>query len=450
MISVNTGSGNPGDAVPFDLAAQIGCNMAGNRVVMILETYTMRKSAQLALILGAGLMLPFSAPAQEGAAATAPITAIERSALNPSREMLELGRSVADRACADCHGLDGLSAEPGQPHLAGQRTVFLYRVLQSYQARERGNDAMTHSIGFLNEEALLAISAFYASLPPAPAQTATDPPADEDGDPFESIRDDIKKCVKCHGEDGNSTASGMPNLTAQDPAYFVTSMRAYVEKERNHKLMARLVSKLDDQVIAEMGTFYAVQIPLRTQTVGDGDAKAGEAAAEPCATCHGDDGNASGNDMPTLAGQDARYFIKAMKAYKDGTRQHEKMFEAAEHLSDTDMADLAAFYAGQEPLRRNIRTPLTTAEWIGRCERCHGIDGNSSDPRFPMLAGQDRAYLENSLQAYAGKTRHSSTMHAMAEPLSQADIERIARHYSTRTPKSVVYMQLPCEELTEP
>jgi hypothetical protein len=37
----------------------------------------------------------------------------------------------------------------------------------------------------------------------------------------------------------------------------------------------------------------------------------------------------------------------------------------------------------------------------------------------------------------------------MSDPLSAADIERIVEHYSTREPKSVVYMQLPCEEPTD-
>jgi cytochrome c553 len=403
------------------------------------------------VLLGACMFHSPAALAQEGMAATAPLSTAERSALTPSREMIEMGGGVAERACADCHGMDGISAEPGQPHLAGQRTVYLYRVLQSYQARQRGNDAMTHSIGFLNDEALLAIAAYYASLAPAlaPAATGEEPQADG-GDPFSSIRDDMKKCVKCHGADGNSSGSGMPNLTAQSAEYFVHSMQAYAAGERGHKLMTKLVSDLDEQAINEMAVFYAVQKPLRKENSSDGDAKAGELAAEPCAACHGDDGNASGNDMPTLAGQDARYFVKAMQAYKNGTRQHEKMFEAAENLSEAEMANLAAFYASQEPVRRNVRTPLTTSEWIGRCERCHGIDGNSTDPRFPMLAGQDEDYLASALKAYAGEARGSSTMHAMAAPLSQADVARIARHYATRTPKAVVYMQLPCEDMTEP
>jgi len=115
-------------------------------------------------------------------------------------------------------------------------------------------------------------------------------------------------------------------------------------------------------------------------------------------------------------------------------------------LSETDIANLASFYAVQEPVRRNVRTPLTTTEWIARCERCHGMNGNSTDPRFPMLAGQDPTYLRNALQSYAGKVRGNSTMHAMASPLSAVDIEQIVNYYSTREPKSVVYIELPCEE----
>jgi cytochrome c553 len=153
--------------------------------------------------------------------------------------------------------------------------------------------------------------------------------------------------------------------------------------------------------------------------------------------------------MPSLAGQDARYFVKAMKAYKDGKRQHQQMFDAVNELSEADVDNLAAFYASQEPLRRDVRTPLTTNEWVDRCERCHGIDGNSTDPRFPMLAGQDPTYLAKTLESYIGATRSNTTMHAMSDPLSAADVERIVKHYATREPKSVVYMQLPCEDLTD-
>ena len=386
----------------------------------------------------------------QGGLATEPINELERQALNPSRAMIEQGKSVAQSACASCHGLDGISTGEGTPHLAGQRTVYLYRVLQAYKDRDRKNDAMVQAKGFLNKQALLDVSAYYANQPPAqPQQASTESSTAGSGDPFAGIRDDMKKCVKCHGEDGNASASGMPNLSAQHPDYFVESMKAYVEGSRNHGLMKKLAANLDDTTLTSMGVFYAVQVPARTETTGDGDTDLGKILSEPCAACHGADGNADGANMPTLAGQDARYFVKAMQAYKDGKRKHEQMFDAVDELSDADIDNLAAFYAGQEPVRRNVRTPLTTAEWVDRCERCHGIDGNSTDPRFPMLAGQERTYLANAFQAYISNTRGNSIMHAMSDPLSQADLERIVEHYATRSPKSVIYMQIPCEQTTD-
>ena len=70
------------------------------------------------------------------------------------------------------------------------------------------------------------------------------------------------------------------------------------------------------------------------------------------------------------------------------------------------MKNLAAYYAAQQPKAPNVRKPLTTAEWAERCDRCHGVNGNSTDPRSPMLAGQRVDYLEKVLHAYrAGSAR---------------------------------------------
>ena len=183
----------------------------------------MMKSLQTAAALGALLMVPLAATAQ-GLASTGPITAEERAALTPSRAMLERGWDVANTACASCHNQDGISRTAGVPHLAGQRMVYLHRVMQAYQQRERHNDDMNHAIGFLNEEAILSAAAYYASLTPARVQPSGEGSMDavqvKGGDPFATIREDMNKCVKCHGEDGNASASGMPNLTAQDPANY--------------------------------------------------------------------------------------------------------------------------------------------------------------------------------------------------------------------------------------
>jgi cytochrome c553 len=122
------------------------------------------------------------------------------------------------------------------------------------------------------------------------------------------------------------------------------------------------------------------------------------------------------------------------------------MFEAVESLNEQEMMDLASYYASEEPRRRDVRMPLKSTEWITRCERCHGIDGNSSDPRFPMLAGQDETYLRNALKAYANGARENTTMYAMAAPLSMMDIEQISAYFASQQPKAVIYMSMPCAD----
>lgn len=423
----------------------------------------MKIAIQLLAIITLITLFPAECYAQSSIAVRA-IDDTERQAMFPSRDMIEFGQAAAEANCAACHGMDGLSDAEGKPQLAGQRTVYLYRVLKAFQTGERKDELKNHKT-FLNDQAMLSTAVYYAGLTPSKAQpdpkpvTAAETPetaeeagteenpgqvAADDDDPFLNIRVAMKRCVKCHGESGEAGGSGMPSLTGQDPDYFVTSMTAYVDGGRSHKLMKRLSAKLDEAALREMGVFYAVQEPLQTETLGDGDAKVGRRLAEDCSSCHGVDGNAKNPNTPSLAGQDAKYFIKAMNHYKDGKRKHQKMFEAVEVLNEQEIIDLASFYAAQEPRRREVRMPLKSIEWITRCERCHGLDGNSSDPRFPMLAGQDETYLKNTLKAYANGARENTTMFAMAAPLSAMDVERIGAYFASQQPKAVVYMQLPC------
>ena len=69
-----------------------------------------------------------------------------------------------------------------------------------------------------------------------------------------------------------------------------------------------------------------------------------------CVGCHGIAGYKTAYPevyhVPKLAGQQPAYIVKALQAYKSGERQHGSMRGIAASLSDKDMADLAAYYAG--------------------------------------------------------------------------------------------------------
>ena len=62
--------------------------------------------------------------------------------------------------------------------------------------------------------------------------------------------------------------------------------------------------------------------------------------------CHGANGISPNPIWPNLAGQKDQYLIKQMKAFRDGTRNDPVMAPMAKMLTDDDIANLAAYYAG--------------------------------------------------------------------------------------------------------
>ncbi len=76
-----------------------------------------------------------------------------------------------------------------------------------------------------------------------------------------------------------------------------------------------------------------------------GDPAAGRHKAAACRTCHGLDGLSRQPDAPHIAGQVAVYLRDQLAKYRSGERAHPVMEVIAKQLSDTDIEDLAAYYA---------------------------------------------------------------------------------------------------------
>lgn len=67
------------------------------------------------------------------------------------------------------------------------------------------------------------------------------------------------------------------------------------------------------------------------------------------------------------------------------------------------------------------------------CAACHGVDGNSLNPIWPSLAGQNAAYIVRTLQAFKAGTRSNVLMDAQAKPLTDQDMQDLAAYFSSRT-----------------
>lgn len=85
---------------------------------------------------------------------------------------------------------------------------------------------------------------------------------------------------------------------------------------------------------------------IAADTATAADAATGKQKAAMCAVCHGLNGLAKNPEAPNLAGDNANYLIKQLKAFKSGERKNDQMSIIAESLSDDDIANLAAWYSG--------------------------------------------------------------------------------------------------------
>ncbi|MDD2770050.1 MAG: c-type cytochrome [Methylococcus sp.] len=68
-----------------------------------------------------------------------------------------------------------------------------------------------------------------------------------------------------------------------------------------------------------------------------------------CAPCHGSQGVSASETHPNLAGQDRMYLASALQAYKCGARNAPLMNQVAAKLSEQDIGNLTAYFAGLSP-----------------------------------------------------------------------------------------------------
>ncbi|HET7832503.1 MAG TPA: c-type cytochrome [Gallionella sp.] len=66
------------------------------------------------------------------------------------------------------------------------------------------------------------------------------------------------------------------------------------------------------------------------------------------------------------------------------------------------------------------------------CAACHGVDGKSTAPMFPNLAGQNSVYLKKQLEDFINGRRMNDLMSPAVAALKPKDVDALAAYYSTR------------------
>jgi cytochrome c553 len=174
-----------------------------------------------------------------------------------------------------------------------------------------------------------------------------------------------------------------------------------------------------------------------------GNAAAGKAKSAQCVACHGPGGSPSpAMPFPALAGQDSDYLLKQLRDFKSGKRENPVMQNEAKRLSDQDMQDLAAYFvtvtprvvgaANAELVKKGQRIYRggVAKSGVSACMSCHGPAGHGIPPRFPRVAGQTGAYIEQQLLAFkeAKRSNDAEVMARIAARMSNAEIKAVAEY----------------------
>jgi len=65
------------------------------------------------------------------------------------------------------------------------------------------------------------------------------------------------------------------------------------------------------------------------------------------------------------------------------------------------------------------------------CQVCHGKGGKSTNPLYPVLAGQHTQYIVKQLRAFNSGTRKDPIMNGMAAPLTEEDMHDLAAYFNS-------------------
>ncbi|MDH4259459.1 MAG: c-type cytochrome [Gammaproteobacteria bacterium] len=155
-------------------------------------------------------------------------------------------------------------------------------------------------------------------------------------------------CSSCHGTNGISPNDTWPNLAGQHAAYLARILGAYKSGAQKDVMMTPIAQSLSDADVQDFAAYYGgLSCKAAPGNTGIGDAAAGKALANNCTACHGETGIAGNPAWPSIAGQKPAYLVNALKAFRAGLRKDPMMAGVARSLSDADISNLAAYYAGQ-------------------------------------------------------------------------------------------------------
>ena len=206
-------------------------------------------------------------------AVPAPVEALEVDGATAHRGDAQAGAGKA-AVCAACHGLDGNSADPQYPKLAGQHERYIARQLTLYKGMERDNAIMLGFAATLSAQDMRDIGAYFASqkVVPGVADDSVIAEGPYAGQKFYQVGErlfrfgkadgSVPACAACHGPSGaGNPGPAWPALAGQHAGYTANALTAFRNgtvwgKGNNaNAIMSGVAGNLTDEEIQALATY---------------------------------------------------------------------------------------------------------------------------------------------------------------------------------------------------
>lgn len=169
-------------------------------------------------------------------------------AADPKVDLVRAEEIVGGR-CFLCHGLEGESASPVFPRLAGQHWEYVAKQLGEFKSGKRKSDTMKPQSEDLTPAEMKALGVYFEGKK-AVARPVKDAELSAVGKYVFNRGNQytgVPACASCHGAKGLGTPQ-LPRLAGQHPRYTEDQLKQFNSRERNNDnaVMHTIASKLSE------------------------------------------------------------------------------------------------------------------------------------------------------------------------------------------------------------
>ena len=164
---------------------------------------------------------------------------------------IESAKKIVNNLCVACHAIDGNSAIPSNPKLAGQHAEYLSRQLEYFKQGIRENAVMEGMVANLSTKDFDNLGHYFENQTLKLSSAKSNGKGSLGEKIFRAGIADKKlpACASCHGPSGHGIPGQFPRLNAQHSDYTISQLNAYkngLRKNEAAKMMATIAQRLSD------------------------------------------------------------------------------------------------------------------------------------------------------------------------------------------------------------